>query len=174
MNNTYQQFNDALHRGIQSFSFPAVPAQAEPANNRLTDGTTLQEIKSLTGSGTLRVQVSLARGAIPVEGATVLITTVEETPSVLANLVTDKSGLTERVSLPAPESSYSQTPDSGVRPYSIYNIKIQYPGYYTEEAINVPVFDKINSIQPVALIPLPENTNPSAEIVVDETNQGPV
>ncbi len=170
MNDTYQQFNDALYMGIQSFSFSAVPAQGTPANN--FQGSALQELKTLTGTGTLRVQVSLAKGAIPVEGATVLVSTVEETPAVLAHLTTNQSGLTEQISLPAPSSDFSQIPDSGVRPYSVYNIKIQYPGYYTEEAINVPIFDKINSIQPVALIPLPENINPSAEIVIDETNQG--
>ncbi len=174
MNETYQQFNDVLYRGIQPFSNPAISASTTPANERLTEGTTFTELGSLTGEGTLIVQVSLAKGAIPVQGATVLVTTVEENPAILANLVTDKSGQTERISLPAPGSIYSQTPGGNVRPYSIYNIKIQFPGYYTEEAINVPIFDKINSIQPVALIPLPENTAPSEEIVVDESNQGPV
>ncbi|MBO5364685.1 MAG: hypothetical protein J6A56_04405 [Clostridia bacterium] len=168
MSEFYHQFNESLFSGLnQGFSSHAVTVAGTPAS----DDKGFSQTGDLTGSGTLVVQVTLARGAVPVEGAKVIVSLADR---VLANLSTDKSGQTEAISLPAPESSLSQTPGGAIRPYSVYHIRISYPGYYVEEAINVPIFDGINSIQPVALVPLPEGISPDTEILVDESNQGPV
>ena len=168
MNELYHQFNESLFSQLNhGFSAPAVLTAGTPAS----DSEGFSQTGELTGSGTLMVQVTLARGAVPVEGAKVIVSLADQ---VLAELSTDKSGQTEILALPAPSGSLSQTPGGAVRPYSIYNIRISYPGYYVEEAINVPIFDRINSIQPVALIPLPEGVRPDTEILVDESNQGPV
>ncbi len=168
MSERYHQFNESLFSQLNhGFSEPATTVVGTPASD--SDG--FSQTGELTGSGTLVVQVTLARGAVPVEGAKVIVSLDGK---VLTELLTDKSGQTEVLTLPAPSGSLSQTPGGAVRPYSIYHIRISYPGYYVEEAINVPIFDKINSIQPVALVPLPEGTSPDAEILVDESNQGPV
>ena len=168
MNEVYHQFNESLFSEInRGFSATAVPVTGTPA----IDDEGFIQTGEQTGSGTLMVQVTLAKGAVPVEGAKVL---VSDTNGILAELLTDRSGQTEVLSLPAPSSALSQTPGGAIRPYSVYNIRISYPGYYVEETINVPIFDNINSIQPVALIPLPEGVSPDTEILVDESNQGPV
>ncbi len=168
MNETYHQFNESLFTELnRGFSVPAVPTTGTPA----TDTTDFSQTGELTGQGTLVVQVALAKGAVPVEGARVIIS-LDDT--VLSELLTDKSGRTPILSLPAPDRELSQTPGGTVRPYSVYNVRISYPGYYVEEAIQVPIFDQINSIQPVALIPLPEDVPPGTELLVDESNQGPV
>ncbi len=164
----YHQFNESLLSKLnQQGMGSAVPVAGTPANaaNEFTPSP------ELTGSGTVVVQVSLAKGAIPVEGAKVIVSLQDK---VLGEFITDKSGKTPSLSLPAPGKELSQTPNGTLRPYSIYNIRISYPGYYVEEAINVPVFDGVNSIQPVALVPLPEDVPPNAEILIDESNQGPV
>lgn len=166
MNNYYQQFNQALADGLTRMGSPVSttsPDTAQPIPE--TD---------LTGKGSLVVQVTLAKGAIPVEGANVTVTETKSS-SPIATLVTDKSGQTKPLFLPAPSAEFSQTPNGSIRPYSIYNIKIEFPGYYVEEAINVPIFDKINSIQPVSLVPLPENQSGQTnnEIIIDESRQGP-
>lgn len=166
MNNYYQQFNQALADGLSR--------QGSPVSTTSPDTTETIPQANLTGEGSLVVQVTLAKGAIPVEGANVTVTETKSS-SPIATLVTDKSGQTKPLFLPAPSAEFSQTPNGSIRPYSIYNIKIEFPGYYVEEAINVPIFDKINSIQPVSLVPLPENQSGQTnnEIIIDESRQGP-
>ncbi len=174
MNETYHQFNEALFQGLSHpFENPAVLANTDPSSTKLMDGATFSQTAPLTGQGSLIVQVTLAKGAIPVEGAKVTVSSTGEASTVLSEMITDKSGQTQRISLPAPQGSYSQAPGGVIRPYSIYDIKIEFPGYYTERAINVPIFDQVNSIQPVALVPLPEDGSQAGEITVDESAQGP-
>ncbi len=168
MKEFYHQFNESLLSGLNQEPLDsAIPTVGTPAND--SSGTTASG--ELTGKGTLVVQVSLAKGAIPVEGAKVIVSLEDK---VLGDFLTNKSGKTPVLTLPAPGKELSQTPNGIIRPYSIYNIRISYPGYYAEEAINVPIFDGINSIQPVALVPLPELVPPNTEILINESNQGPV
>lgn len=162
MNETYQKFNEALAGTLMS--------PKNRSSSRLLEGEDFsgKDNTAPTGQGSLVVQVTLAKGAIPVSGARVTVSTAGNQSTQIADLLTDESGRTAPLLLPAPQSSYSQTPDSVVRPYSNYNIKVEYKGYYTEDAVNVPIFDKINSIQPVSLIPLSERDAGQFDIVVDE------
>lgn len=159
MHETYHQFNEALQRGLTDKTL-SVPAMATPAD-------------APDGQGTLVVQVTLAKGALPVEGALVQISSTEEPPVLLAQLRTDGSGRTAPITLAAPSGSLSQTPDPLRRPYSTYNITVDYPGYYATDAVNVPIFDRINSIQPISLLPLGGDVSFPNPIVVDETSSSP-
>ena len=108
----------------------------------------------MANTGTLIVQVYTADQALPVQNANVQVTKLTENGEELIRVMkTNRSGKTEPLNLPAPPSSNSQTPDGGVRFFN-YNIRVDYPGYYTMENINVPIFDGQTAIQPVALIPL--------------------
>lgn len=112
--------------------------------------------------GTLAVRVYTADSAIPVEGA--LVTVYEmKSGSTVAVLKTDRSGLTRELQLPTPPNAASQRPDSGV-PYSLYRIRTAKDGYYSVQDINVPVYPKIKSVQPVAMIPLELGNNGSSDI----------
>ncbi len=106
------------------------------------------------GQGSLIVQATTAGGAIPVQGAEVTISSSDG--DIIAVRVTDNSGRTNRVLLDAPSYLYSQTPGT-IRPYSTYNIRIEAPGYFTQNLLNIAVFDRIESIQPVILEPLEED-----------------
>ncbi len=121
-----------------------------------------------TGSGGLVIQVSTATGSVPVENATVTISNTDGTE--IKTLVTDKSGRTEKMLLPTIEASVSKTP-GGELPYSRYNAKIEMDGYYTEEFLNIAIFDGIESIQPVFLEPLPEGANENDKIVINEKTE---
>ena len=81
---------------------------------------------------------------------------VEEEELIKA-LLTDADGRTDEITLSAPSKNYSLAPNEP-RGFSNYNIRVDYPGYYTAEQINVPVFPGITSIQQVPLIPLPLDT----------------
>ena len=156
----YHRFNQSLTEKINPFQ-----ASAYPAVNMQDDGK-FPNLPQNNGSGTLVVQVSISRGSIPVQGATV---TISDGNNPISTLTTDNSGRTEPLSLPAPSASFSQTPGSSTRPYSVYNIRIEHPGYYPEELTNVPVFDKISSIQPVSLIPLAEGELSPNELNINES-----
>lgn len=105
-------------------------------------------------AGYLKARVFTALGAIPIEGASVKISSVEGvTPSVTHDLITDRSGETLTVSLPAPPRSLSGAPGGSV-PYALYRIEAYAEGYAPYLALNVPVFSEILSVQPISLVPL--------------------
>ena len=113
------------------------------------------------GLGYMIVRVTTARGAIPLEGA--LVTVSNYSPEfesgrgdVIAVYKTDRSGVTEKFSLPAPPRALSMSPGNG-KSYQTYNISVAKDGYYSQSYINAPVFDGITSIQTADMIPLPDN-----------------
>lgn len=106
--------------------------------------------------GYLIVNVSTARGAIPLAGASVTVMYEEpDNSSVFTVLTTDQSGKTARVELPAPDRALSEAPGS-VKPYATYTLSIDREGYYTVTNTGVPVFAGVTSIQPVEMLPLAE------------------
>ncbi len=130
-----------------------------PANDLepLYDGYPPEKEKNLTGIGYIKAEVTTGSGSAPVEGATVIITKKKGDKTMLIKmLVTDENGETEEVELPAPDISYSESPDPAERPFSEYRISVSADGYYTVPEIIVPVFSTVKSIQPVAMIPLAE------------------
>ncbi|MBQ2998875.1 MAG: hypothetical protein IJD64_00290 [Clostridia bacterium] len=107
--------------------------------------------------GTLIVKVTTARGAIPLAGASVNIrgATVENS-GVLYSLRTNRDGQTEKVALPTPPRSNSETPNGGT-PYALYTVDVAKEGYLPQTFERVPVFPSILSIQPAVMIPAPES-----------------
>lgn len=109
-----------------------------------------------TGTGYLIVNVSTARGALPLEGASVTVFYDEDgNSSVHSVLTTDVSGKTERLELPAPSRELSEVPGNA-KPYSTYTISAKKDGYYTVTNTGVPIFAGITSVQPIEMIPLAE------------------
>lgn len=123
----------------------------------------------MANTGTLIVQVYTADQALPVSGANVKVTKLTTDGEELIKVMqTDRSGKTEPLVLPAPPSENSQTPEGGVRFFN-YNIRVDYPGYYTMENLNVPIFDGQTAIQPIALIPLAAGDEQGKKITSVET-----
>lgn len=150
----FESANLALDRlmGVGN-SFSESAAQAATLSDD-TASEIPQAQSELSGAGRLIVQVTTASGALPIQEATVTITQTNN--DLIEIQTTDKSGRTPGIELPAPLARYSQTP-GGIRPYSTYNLMVEKPGYYTQELLNIAVFDRIESIQPVALEPLGED-----------------
>lgn len=110
-----------------------------------------------TDRGELRVDVVSPRN-LPVEGATVEITYTGDPESPSEQLVTDSSGHTPVITLPAPALEYSMEP-SEYRPYAEYTIRVNAPGYEPADISGSEVLPDTFSIQPVQLRPLePEET----------------
>lgn len=111
--------------------------------------------------GYMIVRVTTARGAIPLEGATVIVSDylpedVQERGNAIYTLTTNSSGLTDKFSLPAPPRELSMSPGNG-KSYQTYNIAVAKDGYYQQNYINAPVFEGITSIQSADMIPLSDN-----------------
>lgn len=104
--------------------------------------------------GFLQIRATTARGALPVGNAQVYISAADQPDSgILVSGRTDRSGLTEKFSLPAPPRANSESPDIP-NPFTKYNIEIIADGYYPIENFDVPVFPGILSVQPAELIPI--------------------
>lgn len=124
-----------------------------------------QEERDRTGGkGSLIVHVSTARGAIPLEGAMVTVRNFFQEPEenrgdAVAVLVSGRDGNTPVLTLDAPPREESMEPMNGAPglPYARYNLEVRLEGYEHQNYISVPIFDGILAIQPVYLIPIPEN-----------------
>ena len=115
-------------------------------------------------TGYLTVRVSTARGAIPLEGASVSIRgSTEELSGVIYSLLSDRDGKTPRVSLNTPPAKSSAEPGA-VTPYATYNIDVFKEGYTPVFFHNVPIFSGITSVQPAVMIP-----SGASSINVDES-----
>lgn len=116
--------------------------------------------------GTLRFRTYTARNALPVPNARVVIfKMIGGKPHTFYELITDQSGQTEIVPLPAPSSQLSQTPDSGIQPYSLYDANITAEGYAPVAIRNLPIFEGILSVQRTALVPSPKG---EVETITDD------
>lgn len=123
-----------------------------------------------SGTGLLTVQVYTADQAIPITGANVLITKNTETGEEIVKVTTTgRDGKTVPVALSAPPFENSLTPDNTLAKFYNYNIRVDYPGYYTMENLDVPIFEGQTAIQPFALIPLPLGEEQGKKISVVET-----
>jgi hypothetical protein len=114
-----------------------------------------------SGVGYLIVHATTARGAIPLEGAQITVRDykpefTEPRGDVIVSTVTGRDGNSERIALPAPAKNDSLSPGNGT-PFSIYNLEVRLDGYRGQSYFALPIFDGITAIQPVDLVPLPEN-----------------
>lgn len=108
-------------------------------------------------NGYLIVKVSTASGAIPIENASVIVQGKDENnQNVLLSLLTDRDGLTPRITLPAPLKELSEAPLPSSKPYSVYNIDIFKEGYYPQHYNGVPIFQNVTAVQNAHIIPFSE------------------
>ena len=113
------------------------------------------------GYGYIIVRVTTARGAIPLENATVSVKNYDPEfekgrGDIISVYTTNSSGLTERFVLPAPLRELSMAPGNG-KSYQSYILTVNKEGYFNQEYINVPIFEGITAIQNADMIPMPEN-----------------
>ena len=91
------------------------------------------------------------QGAVPIERATVVISKALPNGHTLSvTTMTNERGKTAEISLPAPRRDKSQTP-GGTDVFATYDALISAPGTVPVVVHNIPIFDGITTIQPVAL-----------------------
>lgn len=104
--------------------------------------------------GSVQFRTYTARNALPVAGARVTVTKmIGGGVHTFYTLITDVSGQTKEVILPAPPVALSQKPDSGIQPYALYDADITAEGFRPVSVRGLPVFEGILSVQRAAMIP---------------------
>ncbi len=99
--------------------------------------------------GRLRIR-AITPGFVPVENATVTISSTAVPGTILDEIQTDSSGLTEVVELPAPSPDYSMAPSSE-QPYAEYRVSITAPGLSPVTIQNAEVFPEVTAFQDATL-----------------------
>lgn len=115
----------------------------------------MEQSNNNRNTGTLTVWVTTSRAQLPVEGATVAVTTADAQSRTLLSLqVTDESGWTSPIVLPsAPGDSMGLTPGGPV-PFADYALWVEHPDYEVSRVERFQVFPGVDSVQQVNLIPL--------------------
>ncbi len=119
----------------------------------------MQNAPQNQSTGRLFVQVYTGEETSPIPDAGVIISRENSAGSeeLISFMLTNRDGKTAEIQLPAPSKALSLSPDNKSG-YENYNIRVDKPGFYTSELLNVPVFSGNVTIQPVALLPLPLDT----------------
>ncbi len=113
-----------------------------------------------TSRGTLTVRAGTGGRSYPLSGVSIevyLPSPASDTPLLYRHAVTDESGAIEPISIPTPDPEASLSPGSPYLPYTVAQVRAYLEGYYTEEAVEVPVFPDTVSLQYFEMIPYPES-----------------
>ena len=115
-------------------------------------------------TGSLVVRVFTSRAQFPVANATVIISQRgdDKRHHVYSIQSTDESGATKPFVLDAPNADLSQTP-GGASPFSNYALVVEHPEYYLATFGDLQVFPGVETVQNVALNPLPRPAVPDSD-----------
>ncbi len=108
----------------------------------------------MSATGYIQARAFTSRAQIPLEGVAVMITRPDGTAISMA--VTDRSGLIPPIAISVPDLASSQSPDTGIVPYTNVNIYARLEDYEQIEAEDVQVFADTVTYQNLEMIPLSE------------------
>ena len=113
----------------------------------------------MESTGRLRVRVYASNAELPLEGATVAVTSQE--PGGKHRLIsiqsTDSSGMIKPVVIAAPAAWESTSPpQAGAEaPFALCSVWAEYPGYAMLQIEGVQIFPGVETVQNMPMIPLP-------------------
>ena len=108
----------------------------------------------MSATGYIQVHAYTSKAQIPLQDVAVMVTYPDG--SAIAMRLTDRSGLIEPIPITVPDFSASQTPDTGIIPYTNINIYARLENYEQIEAENVQIFADTVTLQNLEMIPLAE------------------
>lgn len=120
--------------------------------------------------GRLKIQCFKGDTYIPVTGSKIIVTAATGSQGAGTNieLTTNSMGETDTIELDAPPFSYSQEP-GGKTPYSLYNIRIETPGFEILSINGCQIFPDEIALQPCNLIET-GNRNFRADVINIQPN----
>lgn len=144
---------------------PEVPQYIRPIAMPIPEDWGAQEAyeRRNIAEGYLRVVTATAESAYPVPNAKVSVfTNIGNKAHLSYLLVTNESGETPTVALPAPAASLSQ--ESGnIKPYASCEIHVAAKGFFKTKASDVRIFAGVTTRQVFQLVPLPLNSTPAEQ-----------
>ncbi len=114
--------------------------------------------------GVIIVRATTASGAYPVPDVSVSISGASDIgQDTRISVLTDESGVTQSILLPAPPRALSLSPGNTAEAFSRYNVEIFKEGYYRKKLYDVAIFSGITAVLPINMIPsTPYNTQQNA------------
>jgi len=103
------------------------------------------------GLGYLKIAATTGNGVGPVANASYIIK--DKNGAVLYTGLTDENGDSPVYSLPAPDREFSQSPQSRVTPYALYDVSIRQKDFQSVDKIDVQVYDQITTVVELNLEP---------------------
>ena len=112
----------------------------------------------LPSTGYIQVHAYTSNARIPLPGVAVTITGLDG--SAIAMRLTNRSGtLDSPIAITVPDRSASQSPNTGIVPYTDVNLYARFENFETIEIENLQVFADTLTVQDLAMIPLSELPN---------------
>ncbi len=108
---------------------------------------------NLIDKGQLRVSAVSTEGNVPIEDATIEISSTGEPDQILEQITTDNSGNSDTIELDAPPVEYSLEPGD-TQPYSEYNLKITAPGFEEIEISGIQILSGQLGLSNVRMTPV--------------------
>ena len=109
----------------------------------------------MSATGYIQVNAYTSNARIPLQGAAVTITRPDG--SAIAMRLTNRSGTLDiPVEVTVPDRAASQTPNTGVIPFTEVNLYARLENFETIEIENLQVFPGTLTVQDLAMIPLSE------------------
>lgn len=108
----------------------------------------------MAATGYIQVHAFTSKARLPLKDVTVLIT--DAAGKAIAMRQTDRSGQIQPIPIPTPELSASQSPGSGIVPYTTVNIYARLENFEQIESENIQIFANTVTDQDLEMIPLSE------------------
>jgi len=133
---------------------PPEPSPFHPAEEEVLPG----------GRGALKVQVFASDGAYPIANTRVAVfRSVGGRNRLLHDCLTDVNGLAENLLLPAPDP----LPAAQGPAFASYGVLVEHPAYLRSVFPQVAVYDGVESIKPVFLLPKLPGMRELPEVIFD-------
>ena len=108
----------------------------------------------MASTGYLQVSAFTSKARLPLKDVTILVT--DDSGKAIAMRQTDRSGKIEPIPIVTPDIATSQTPETGIKPFTSVNIYARLENFEQIEAENVQVFANTITDQDLEMIPLAE------------------
>lgn len=108
----------------------------------------------MAATGYIRIHAYTSFARLPLKDVAVMVTATDGT--AIATRLTDRSGLTDPIEIPAPDTSAGKTPDSGTIPYTAVNVYARLEGFEQIENENVQIFPGVITEQDLEMVPQSE------------------
>jgi len=108
----------------------------------------------LSATGYIQAQAFASNARIPLAGVAIMVTRPDGT--AIAMRVTDRSGLIQPIPISVPDKASSQSPDTGIVPFTNVNLYARLENYEQIEAEDIQIFADTVTYQDLEMIPLSE------------------